>query len=108
MDEIKELINSIAHLPQLTVWILCGFLVYKIVVIGSIYGVIRFAIDKFHDWAVNGARRVRYGNLIIDNAHQEVEELLREMRINTQYVHASDVKMLRKLLQAAKAKGEYK
>lgn len=36
----------VAHLPTLTVWVLVGFLVYKLAVVGSIYGVIRLGIER--------------------------------------------------------------
>ena len=48
MEELKLLVETVANLPHVMVWVLCGYLVYKIAVIGSIYGLIRFAIDKAH------------------------------------------------------------
>jgi hypothetical protein len=53
MDEIKELINLINQLPTIAVWVLMAYLVYKLAVIGSVYGLIRFGIDKLHDWLVS-------------------------------------------------------
>jgi len=50
MDELKLLIEMVSNLPSLAVWVLVGYLVYKVVVIGSIYGLARFGIDKLHDW----------------------------------------------------------
>lgn len=52
MDELKLLVEMISNLPQMTVWVLVGYLIYKVVVVGSIYGVIRLAIGKLYDWAV--------------------------------------------------------
>lgn len=49
MDELKLLISMVADLPTLAVWVLVGYLCYKIAVIGSIYGVIRLLIVKAHD-----------------------------------------------------------
>lgn len=48
MDELKLLVETVANLPHIMVWVLCGYLVYKIAVIGSIYGLIRFGIEKLH------------------------------------------------------------
>ena len=48
MDELKLLIEMVANLPSLAIWVLLGYLVYKIVVIGSIYGVLRLAITMLH------------------------------------------------------------
>ena len=49
MEELKILVGLIADLPALGVWVLAGYLIYKISVIGSIYGVIRLLIVKAHD-----------------------------------------------------------
>lgn len=50
MEEIKLLVEAVAKLPNAALWVLLGYLVYKLAVIGSIYGLIRFAIDKAHSW----------------------------------------------------------
>ena len=52
MQELKLLVEMVASLPQLAVWVVIAFYIYKIVIIGSIYGVIRFGVAKLHDWAV--------------------------------------------------------
>jgi len=49
MDELKLLIEMVAKLPALAVWVLVGFLIYKICVVSSIYGVLRLVILKAHD-----------------------------------------------------------
>jgi len=51
MEELKLLIEMVSNLPSLAVWVLVGYLVYKVVVIGSIYGLARFGIEKLHGWA---------------------------------------------------------
>lgn len=53
MEEIKVIIDAIAGLPQIALWVLIGFWCYKVVVVGSIYGVIRFTVAKLHDAYVN-------------------------------------------------------
>ena len=50
MEELKELVTMLKDTPTFVLWVLCGYLVYKLAVIGSIYGLIRFAIDKTHDY----------------------------------------------------------
>lgn len=52
LEEVKELVQLINSLPHLALWVMAGFWVYKVVMIGSIYGLIHFAIDKMHDWLV--------------------------------------------------------
>lgn len=50
MEELKELVEVINTLPHLALWIIAGVTLYKVVVVGSIYGVIRYAVGKFVEW----------------------------------------------------------
>ena len=49
MDELKLLIEMVANLPQTALWVCIGFFAYKVIVIGSIYSVIRFCVQKMYD-----------------------------------------------------------
>lgn len=49
MNELKEVVDLIAKLPQMALWFAIAFWVYKVTIIGSIYGVIRLVILKTHD-----------------------------------------------------------
>lgn len=46
MEVLKLLIEMVKDLPQMALWAIVIFFLYKVVVIGSIYGVIRFSITK--------------------------------------------------------------
>jgi hypothetical protein len=48
MEELKQLIELVLKLPSTALWILAGYLFYKLSVIASIYGLIRYAIEKLH------------------------------------------------------------
>lgn len=50
MEELKELIDLISKLPELAIWVLVAFWVYKVIVIGSIFGIIKLGIVSFRDW----------------------------------------------------------
>ena len=52
MEALKALVELIAALPQLVIWGFLALLAYKVVLVGSIYGVVRLLIIKTHDWAV--------------------------------------------------------
>ena len=52
MEELKQLIDLVLKLPAMALWVLAGYLVYKLAVVGSIYATIRFCVDKLHSWAV--------------------------------------------------------
>jgi len=53
MEELKELIDLISKLPELAIWVLVAFWCYKIIVIGSIFGIIKLFIVKLHSWLTN-------------------------------------------------------
>lgn len=52
MDELKLLIEAVAGLPTMTLWVLVGYLIYKLAVIGSTYSLVRFSIEKVHNYMV--------------------------------------------------------
>jgi phage FluMu gp28-like protein len=51
MEELKVIIDMIASLPQLALWVLVGFWAYKVIVIGSIYGTVKFISQKVYEVA---------------------------------------------------------
>lgn len=48
MEELKVIIDMIASLPQVALWVLIGFWAYKVIVVGSIYGTLRFVAEKIY------------------------------------------------------------
>lgn len=96
MDELKMLIEMVANLPSLAVWVLVGYLVYKISVIGSIYGVIRLLIVKTHDVMVTRQTVIRPGELgcIDDNVRNMLLIQIERLKENSTYIHSSDVNRL--------------
>ena len=47
---LNEVVQIIKELPAYAVWIIAGFMFYKITIVGSIYSVIRLAINRTFDW----------------------------------------------------------
>lgn len=104
MDELKLLIEMVAGLPSLAVWVLAAYLAYKVAVVGSIYGVIRLLIIKWHDWKVNPVIVTTQLKLGASTINETVAEALNAQiaRISTSggYIHAADVQKLREALDA--------
>lgn len=46
MELLKELVLLVKDLPDLALYVLAMFFAYKVIVIGSVYGVIRFCTEK--------------------------------------------------------------
>lgn len=101
MDELKLLISMVKDLPALATWVLVGYLIYKISVIGSIYGVIRLLIVKTHDVMLAKKISIPAGDLgcINDDVRNALLIQLRRIRVSTgAYVHDSDVQRLAKAI----------
>ena len=95
MEELKLLISMVNDLPALAIWVLIGYLIYKITVIGSIYGVIRLIIVKMHDVLMDRKSVVKPGEIpcIDDTVHAALIMQLRRLK-TTVYIHNSDVQNL--------------
>jgi len=50
MEQLKILVDLIKDLPAVALWVLAGFFIYKTLIVGSIYGVIRFICEKLFDY----------------------------------------------------------
>lgn len=50
MELLKEIADLLDKFPQLALWILTGLLFYKVVIIGSYFGILRLLILKGHDY----------------------------------------------------------
>lgn len=100
MDELKVLVEMLAGLPHTVLWVLVGYLIYKLVILGSIYGVLRLLIEKTHDW-VTQPKRVEWdmGDITVGTTtkHALTEQLLR-LRDRSSYIHFEDSNRLRKAI----------
>lgn len=47
MQEIKDILAMVKDLPNFTLTVLTGFLIYKLAIVGSIYSVVRFIATKY-------------------------------------------------------------
>lgn len=116
MEELKLLIEMVSRLPAMAMWVLVGFFVYKVVVVGSIYGVIRLGINKAHNWLTTPRHTMKTmemrptidGFCITGQADQLISQLHRlrgvTARLGSQYIHKSDVDFLREALDDRIAK----
>ena len=127
MEELKLLVQMVASLPTLAVWVIVAFYIYKVSIIGSIYGVIRYATNKLHDWAVTRKTipTIKQEINLMDTLHgicissDETKILLisqlrrvcgKNTGIDSNYIHEESVAWLREAISAKetedlKAKG---
>lgn len=113
MDELKEIASVIANLPSMALWVMAGFWAYKVIVIGSVYGVIKLGIDRLHSWAVRERHEYRQVRPLIDKItiSGEVDALMAELHrikgVTTRgysggYIHKSDIDWLREAISEKK------
>lgn len=108
MDDLKQIIEMVHGLPTLAVWVLVGYLVYKIAVIGSIYGLLRFLIDRLHSW-LTGPRVITkewdLDEITIDDRTRVklINQIMRSRNHGLRYMHPDDVEWLRKAIDEYEA-----
>ena len=114
MEELKLLITMVADLPSLAIWVLVAFYAYKVAIIGSIYGVIRFAIDRLHSWLTTPKHTLNTVDITAvingltitqDGSHAGLIAQLERLRgkgvgIDSNYIHQASVKWLREAIDA--------
>jgi hypothetical protein len=108
MDELKLLVQMVASLPAMAMWVIAFFFVYKVVFIGSVYGLIRFGIEKLHSWLTGAsAKEVRPmldGLVISGNISELMGQLARlknkAINTNSPHIHGCDVAWLREAIDA--------
>lgn len=105
MEELKILVDMVAHLPQTALWVLVGFWAYKVICVGSIYGVLRLAICKAHDTLVNPKRqdvdvRLLVNGHVITGTQDELMRQLERLK-HSSYIHDRGIDFLRRALDDA-------
>lgn len=108
MEELKLLIEMVANLPAMAMWVLVGFFAYKVIIIGSIYGLIRFIAERLFLWAtkpeLKEIRPALDGMTISGNLEALVAQLHRvrgrRTSIKSEYIHGCSVDWLREAIDA--------
>lgn len=112
MEELKMLVDMVAKLPAMALWVLIGFWAYKVIVVGSIYGLIRFCVDKLYLWLTTPKHTLEVKNvqvrpildgLAIEGQLDALVGQLHRVRLHTQaphlsYMHGDAVDWLRQAI----------
>lgn len=115
MEELKVLIELVAELPQMALWVVIGFFVYKVIVIGSVFGLIKFFVGRLYSLLseavkarleiikIKGSEPKKLnisGMVISGNEHELIAQLSRLK--STTYIHGCDVDKLRSAIDEMK------
>ena len=118
MEELKLLVEMVRDLPQMALWVIAFFFVYKVAVIGSIYGVIRLAIVKWHSWKTTPKHALETKEIrpMLDGMciRGELNSLIGQLHrlrgrgigISSEYIHRQSVDWLREAIDDRIAKDE--
>ena len=107
MEELKILVEMVAELPDMALWVIGFFFAYKLFILGSMYGVARLAIVKLHDWLTRERvvkTRIALGRHLISSVSVErVDAIIESIKISTgTYIHNSDLDRLEKAIAIMK------
>ena len=109
MEELKLLIGMVADLPTMAIWVLLFFFIYKVTIIGSVFGLIKLFIVKLHSYLVTPKHEIKeidvYGVLHGEIITGELNDLLMQiMRLkgvksfSNNYIRADDVAWLKEAI----------
>jgi hypothetical protein len=105
MEELKLLIGMVSDLPAMAIWVLAGYLLYKLVVVGSIFGVIKFCVDATKQAYLaklelkNKPVEAKLGlSTVNEDMLLEVQLQLARLFSHRPYIYTSDVARLKKAI----------
>lgn len=105
MDEIKVILDLVQKLPELGVWVIVAIYAYKVVIIGSIYGLIRLAINQTHSWLTRDKKtEFVIGHKVIDATVGAALNAQLTRLGSYGYIHASDIIKLAQAIDVIKEK----
>lgn len=84
MDLLERVIGLVKDVPDMAIWVLAGIFLYKTIIVGSIFGILKLLIVKGHD--IFTSDRTVYHS-IRDLTHgkfgeEALDRLLRELMDN--------------------------
>lgn len=107
MEELKLLVEMVSNLPSMALWVIAFFFAYKVIVVGSIYGVIKFVAQKIYESIVEKrkplpAQEIKYkfaGKFIDEDVRHAFDaQVIRLHQGRYSNIHMDDVKSLSMLI----------
>lgn len=101
IEELKYLLEHISDVPEMGMWILLGFGIYKLTIYmattGSFVIIARLLINRSHD-VLTSPKKVKVGYTFInDSDYHRVMDALCKYR-STSYIHEDDTNKIIKAL----------
>lgn len=122
MNELKILIDALAELPDMAIWAMVLFFAYKLLVMGSIMGVIGLGLRRLFDWLElkknpppffetvkfgDNLRKIMIKDLS-DPLLSQLRRIVGKASYSSEYIHESDVEWLKEAIdeKMERKKGE--
>ncbi len=111
MEELKSLIEILKDMPEMVIWLVAFYFFFKVVVVGSVYGVLKLLITKAHDAIIAKKTIINEQNIYLQDhvishtgrAPEMLLELIHRMKQTTgTYIHESDIQRVMEVLDEAK------
>jgi hypothetical protein len=93
MDELQVVVNMVKTLPTLAIWVLAGILLYKVTIIGSIFGILKLLINRVFEWQTQPTQYKLYDSSINLDTYKALEVQIKRLGTSS-YIHMSDVREL--------------
>lgn len=105
IEELKQILEIVKDLPHLVMWVLAGLLVYKIAIIGSMFGIVKLFIERMHS-LLTKEKTYKYkvsDHIISDVTEADIDDVFRAMKMSTGvYIHKSDIERLKTIINEYK------
>jgi hypothetical protein len=116
IELLTKLGEVLKEVPEFAIWIMLGLLVYKIIIVGSYFSIIKLFIIKLHEWLMK--ERIQITSLKIDrhiiscdDTPSNLLEFINSIKntgatgINSEYVHSSDIEWVTEAIKEKKERG---
>lgn len=109
MEELRLLVEAVAGLPTLVVWVLMGYLVFKMSIVASVYVTIRYCIGRVCEYLTERKRldslpkevvsKVDVDGIVIGGEKDSLKAQLKRlagkgMSMRSDYIHRQSVEWL--------------
>ena len=113
MDELKVLVGMVKDLPAMAIWVIAFFWAYKVIFIGSVYGVIKYIVTKWAEWKMfvppppppqpPQIKEFKIGNIAItEEVALALMAQITRLPKHLGYIHMTDVNTLSKAIDKVK------
>ena len=107
MEALKILVDMVKELPDMAIYIVLAYFIYKTLIIGSIYGAVKFVTKMIHDVMI--VKKTQKKEIVEVEMRGAIDSItithnlpalmvqikrIRGIRKDSQYIHNQDIEFL--------------